>query len=245
MNIDKYFDDFIFDARVKPVLTIVLPFFFIALYKGIIGYDWRETSTLFIFSIILLTFGAYVIRELGKKYEEKMNRELGGKPTTIVLRLSDDRINMVSKVRYHKWINSNFKDIYLPMTIEEERQDDQSDSKYSSVINTLRTTANSNRDKFPRVYQDLKKYNYWRNIYGCKWYALLVYLCAVFIQVVSIHKFDIFLLIRMESDQYIVLAGMLCWIMLFCCIVTKKTVLRNAFDYAKTLVEIIEELEDE
>ena len=42
-----------------------------------------------------------------------------------------------------------------------------------------------------------------------------------------------------------VLVGLLIWICLFCSIVTKKTVKRTAFDYAKTLLEIIENLSQE
>ena len=45
--------------------------------------------------------------------------------------------------------------------------------------------------------------------------------------------------------KYVVLVGLLIWICLFCSIVTKKTVKRNAFDYAKTLLEIIENLSQE
>ena len=96
-------------------------------------------------------------------------------PTTIILRFSDDTIDDITKVKYHKWLNEKIPDLQLPESEEEENLDSQSDSKYESVTKYLRIYANSHREQFPRVYQELKKYNYWRNLYGCKWYALSIY----------------------------------------------------------------------
>lgn len=41
----------------------------------------------------------------GKTYEEKFYKALGGMPTTIILRFSDDTIDDITKVKYHKWLN--------------------------------------------------------------------------------------------------------------------------------------------
>ena len=245
MNIKKHFDDFTLNARVKPVLTIVLPFIVMAIYKGIVDFEIKETGILLLVAVIVLTFGAYVIRELGKAYEERMYKELGAMPTTIILRLSDDKIDDISKMRYHKYINSNYNDTHLPLTIEEERGNSQSDNEYSSAINILRTTANSHRVKFPRVYQDLKKYNYWRNLYGSKWYVLGLYFITVVTQVLRMENHDILSVLKLSSSESVMLVGLICWSAIFCSVVTKRTVTRNAFEYAKTLVEIIEELEKE
>ena len=243
MNIKKYFDDFTFNARVKPVLTIILPFIIMVIYKGIVDYELKESGLLLLVVVIVLTFGAYAIREFGKAYEEKMFKELGAKPTTIILRYSNDIIDTVSKTRYHKYINSNYNDMHLPLTIEEERENPQSDQEYSSAINILRTAANSQRDKFPRVYQELKKYNYWRNMYGCKWYAMGLYSFAALIQIIIMVKNKILFELEFSSPESVILVGMICWCVIFCGLLTKRTVTRNAFDYAKTLIETIEDLE--
>ena len=49
----------------------------------------------------------YITRGLGKSYEEKMYKELGGMPTTIIFRFDDNIIADISKLKYHQWISSN------------------------------------------------------------------------------------------------------------------------------------------
>lgn len=61
----------------------------------------------------------------------------------------------ISKLKYHQWISSKLGDISLPMSLAEESEDLQTDEKYINAMRFLRTYANSNRDKLPRVSQDL------------------------------------------------------------------------------------------
>ena len=132
------------------------------------------------------------------------------------------------------------EDLHLPISIEEECEDTQSDNKYESAINYLRVYVNAHRNEFPRVYQELKKYNFWRNLYGGKWVIMLIYLILILFEVSRIDQFSI---MNMSIDQfpiYIALFAMMICSTLFCAIVTKKTVKRNAFDYSKTLLETIE-----
>lgn len=244
-SVKKYFDDFVFAARVMPAMTAGLPLLIVAVYNGIVANSWSEASTSFVLAIILIAFSAYIAREWGKNYEGKMFEELGGIPTTIILRFSDNKIDGVSKVKYHQWFNNNLADVSLPMSLTEETVDSTSDEKYISAMTFLRTYANSNRDRFPRVYQELKKYNFWRNLYGCKILATVSYAILLIREFVVIDSFSLKEMLIVPFPKYIVLVGLLIWICLFCSIVTKKTVKRNAFDYAKTLLEIIENLSQE
>lgn len=244
-SVKKYFDDFVFAARVMPALTAGLPLLIIAVYNGIVANSWSEASTSFALAIILITFSAYIAREWGKNHEGKMFEDLGGMPTTIILRFSDYKIDSVSKVKYHQWFNDNLADVSLPMSLTEEKVDSTSDEKYISAMTFLRTYANSNRDRFPRVYQELKKYNFWRNLYGCKILAIVSYVILLLREFVVIDSFSLKEMFIAPFPKYVVLMGLLIWICLFCSIVTKKTVKRNAFDYAKTLLEIIDILSQE
>ena len=241
-SVKKYFDDFVFAARVMPAMTAGLPLLILAVYNGIVANSWSEASTSFALAIILIAFSAYIAREWGKNYEGKMFEELGGIPTTIILRFSDNKIDGVSKVKYHQWFNNNLTDVSLPMSLTEETVDSTSDEKYISAMTFLRTYANSNRDRFPRVYQELKKYNFWRNLYGCKILATVSYAILLLRELIVIDSFSLKEMLIAPFPKYVVLVGLLIWICLFCSIVTKKTVKRNAFDYAKTLLEIIENL---
>lgn len=244
-SVKKYFDDFVFAARVMPAMTAGLPLLIIAVYSGIVANSWSGTSTSFALAIILIAFLAYIAREWGKNYEGKMFEELGGMPTTIILRFSDNKIDSVSKMKYHQWFNNNLADVSLPMSLSEEMVDSTSDEKYISAMTFLRTYANSNRGRFPRVYQELKKYNFWRNLYGCKILATVSYAILLIREFVVIDSFSLKKMLIAPFPEYVVLVGLLIWICVFCSIVTKKTVKRNAFDYAKTLLEIIENLSQE
>lgn len=244
-SIKKYFDDLVLAARVMPAMTAGLPLLIIAVYSGIAANSWSGTSTSFALAIILIAFSAYIAREWGKNYERKMFEELGGMPTTIILRFSDNKIDSVSKMKYHQWFNNNLSDVSLPMSLTEETLDSTSDEKYISAMTFLRTYANSNRGRFPRVYQELKKYNFWRNLYGCKILATVSYAILLLREFVVIDSFSLKKMLIAPFPKYGVLVGLLIWICLFCSIVTKKTVKRNAFDYAKTLLEIIENLSQE
>ena len=51
--------------------------------------------------------------------------------------------------------------------------------------------------------------------------------------------------LEFSSPESIRLIGLIVWSVFFCGLLTKKTVIRSAFDYAKTLVETIEVLEKE
>mgnify|MGYP001025156089 FL=1 len=55
-----------------------------------------------------------------------------------------------------------------------------------TISNILRNYANSNRNKEQRVYQELKEYNFWRNLYGTKGIALVVYLLII-VREITLH----------------------------------------------------------
>lgn len=55
-----------------------------------------------------------------------------------------------------------------------------------TISNILRNYANSNRNKEQRVYQELKEYNFWRNLYGTKGIALVVYFLII-VREITLH----------------------------------------------------------
>jgi len=239
-NIKSHFDDFTFHAKVMPVLVLFLPVLVLGVYNGILLDKVVENLVLLSIVIIFLTFTSKVGRELGKTAEEKMYTDLGQKPTTILLRYSDDTIDVVTKTRYHKALNEFVPELKLPLNKKDEKK--STDSMYASAINSLRIYANSNRDKEPRVYQELKEYNFWRNLYGVKSLALVVYICLGIREIVLVEEFNIKHIFSTPYPHYIALIIMSVSIIFLCCFVNKKTVKRKAFDYAKALIEVSEGL---
>lgn len=237
-NLKKMFDDFTFHTRVMPVLIVLIPVFALGVVKGILDGDlWLNTSITLIF-VVFLSLSSRVAREIGKNYEKKMFEKLGGKPTTILLRYNNDLIDNLSKTRYHQKLNERITDLNLPVNKRGEGRN--SDDKYDSAINWLRNYANTNRDKEFRVYQELKEYNFWRNFYGLKLIAFSIYLLITIREVYIMKGFSFSELLLQPYPKYITFLIMAISIILIFWFVSKKTVERKAFDYAKALVEVCE-----
>ncbi len=233
-----FFDDFTFHARVMPVLVLVTPFVIIALLEGIVKNDWQEYSIGLFICVLILVFTSKIARNLGKAYEEKMYKELGGMPTTIVQRFSDNTFDEITKKRYHTKMNS-FEGLSLPIDASEECSKD--DMQYCSATNILRTYANQNRQSEPRVYQELKEYNFWRNLYGSRVIALIIYVIFLIREIIISPRSFLMIFVEPITDylSIIVLATSIL-IVLLC--VNQNIVKRKAFDYARTLIEVCERI---
>lgn len=238
-KIKNFFDDFTFHARVMPIIVLLTPIIIISIFKGIVQARWLENFALVFVSLAFLSITSKIARNLGKKYEEKMYTQLGGMPTTIVLRFSDHTFDDITKQRYHKKLN-RFKGLALPKDKSSETVDD--DQQYISATNILRNYANSNRDTEPRVYQELKEYNFWRNLYGAKGIALCIYLIIGIRDIIvkgTINLKQMFLYPYPDYIALIIIVLCIVSIMLF---VSLKSVEQKGFDYAKALIEVCERI---
>lgn len=234
-----YFDEFTFSARVMPIIVLAIPIIVNGIYIGIIQERRFQGMILSIISLGFLSITSKTARNLGKTYEKKMYKQLGGMPTTIVQRFSDDTFDDITKQRYHKKLNK-FEGLKLPLDKAEETIDD--DQQYISVSNILRNYANLNRDKEPRVYQELKEYNFWRNLYGAKRVALYIYSVIAVREIIIIGRISIKEVFLNPYPDYITLIVMVLSIVFLLLYVTQKTVKEKAFDYAKALIEVCERI---
>lgn len=234
-----FFDDFTFHARIMPIIVLLMPIIIIGIHSGIVQDSWLEGVVLSSISLVFLTITSKIARNLGKEYEKKMYKQLGGMPTTIVQRFSDDTFDDITKHRYHKKLNQ-FEGLALPLDKAKETADD--DQQYISAANILRNYANSNRDKEPRVYQELKEYNFWRNLYGTKRIALFLYLLIFIREIIikgTISLKELFLQPYPDHIALIVIVLSIAFVVFF---VNQKAVKQKGFDYAKTLIEVCERI---
>lgn len=238
-KIKSFFDDFTFHARVMPIIVLLIPIIVIGIFDGIVNDSWLEKSSLLVVSIAFLAVTSKVARNLGKAYEKKMYKQLKGMPTTIVLRFSDDTFDNITKQRYHKKLNQ-FDGLALPLDKKSETIDD--DQQYSSAVNILRNYSNSNRDREPRVYQELKEYNFWRNLYGAKGFALLIYLVVAIREIIILGEFNLKQVFLHPYPDYIALIIIILCIVFIIIFVNQKTFEQKGFDYAKTLIEVCERI---
>lgn len=238
-KIKGFFDDFTFHARVMPIIVLLIPIITIGIFEGIVHDSWLEKSVLVVICLTVLTITSKVARNLGKEYEKKMYNQLGGMPTTIVLRFSDDTFDNITKQRYHKKLNQ-IEGLSLPLDESSEKLSD--DQQYTSAANILRNYANSNRDKEPRVYQELKEYNFWRNLYGAKGIALCIYLIVTIRELIIKDTINLKQAFLHPYPDYMALIIMVLCIAFIVLFVNQKTVKHKGFDYAKTLIEVCERI---
>ena len=105
--VTKQFDNFTFRAHFMPALTVASPIILLALYRGLIADDWTGAGLPALIGFVILVFFAHTVREWGKTHENKMFEKLGGQPSTIILRFSDNHMGAMLKTQYHKWLNQN------------------------------------------------------------------------------------------------------------------------------------------
>ena len=234
----NFCDDFVLFGRILPVIMATLPVIIYGIFEGYIT-DKKVSIPFYggIFVLILIGMGK-VVRIWGKNVENEMYEKLGAKPTTIVLRYSDSTIDMLTKTRYHKYINEKIKDMDLPIMVDDENE--KSDIFYESAMNYLRKYANAHKDSEQRVYQDLKEYNFWRNLYGCKWIAIIMYAIIAVRELCLIDNFNVKDMFLNMYPTYVMFVFMIICIMLMCIVVNKNIVKQRAFEYAKSLAEVCE-----
>ncbi len=238
---NNLFDDFNLHARIIPALIVTVPIYVYLVAKNIISISFIEDVIInSCIGLLLVSVFYRVVRNLGKKYEEKMYEELGGKPSTILLRYSNSLIDDITKTRYHKKLNKKVSGIKLPTKKEEEKKDD--DIQYESAINWLRKYANSNRDKEKRVYQELKDYNFWRNLYGSKKIIIWSCLITIIIEIISLGPENLIGLMINPYPKCVTIFTMIVILIFFCIIIKKKNVKNKAFDYAKALLEVCDNI---
>lgn len=233
------FDDFNIHARIMPALIIAMPVYIYLNINRILELNFINILRNSMVFIILIAFYYRIIRNLGKKIEEKMYFDLGNKPTTIVLQYRDTSFDELTKTRYHKKLNKKVDGIKLPIKKENETKED--DKAYESAINWLRNFANTHRDTEQRTYQELKDYNFWRNLYGGKTIMIISCLTCIIIELIKI-----ILLNSKEFHQIypnVFTMSIMLFILLMVCVVINKNVIKmKAFDYAKTLLEVCERI---
>lgn len=239
-KLKKCFDDFTFKSRVMPVLVVCIPIILFWIFKGIQNESWTSNSIYSLVIIAFISFASMAAREKGKNIQTKMYAKLGAMPTTIIMRYSDKTFDEITKTRYHNKLNRAVEGVRLPTEPKDETV--ESDIHYESAMNWIRNYVNSNRDKEPRAYQELKKYNFWRNLYGIKYIAIILYSLVGVREYFIYDSFSWKEVITKPYPQYMAFIIMIFSILIFIIFVSKSTVEKNSFDYARALAEVCERI---
>lgn len=96
----KYFDEYSFNARVKPALFLVFPIFISLLVLFEPSRTWTGSTVTFLVAFGVINFAANQMSAKGNALQDKLFKKWGGAPTTIILRHTDNTIDSVTKSRY-------------------------------------------------------------------------------------------------------------------------------------------------
>ena len=238
----KYFDEYSFNARVKPALFLVFPIFISLLVLFEPSRTWTGSTVTF-----LVAFG--VINFAANPLQDKLFKKWGGAPTTIMLRHADNTIDSVTKSRYMDRLAlliSNFN----PTTPEyEQANPERADELYRSASNYLREHT---RDTsiYPLIFKENVAYGFARNIRAFKSLgifitvsSLLVSLVVIYPDATTLGSMSPRLVIQEISFPYLGLIAIhlsMLWVWVF--LVTENWVKLRGFAYAKRLYSACEKI---
>lgn len=161
-------------ARLYPALLALLPLLVLIM----VIYSPQATALTGAVTVAVSCGGLYLTtnlsRELGKRLEERLYCEWGGKPTTQLLRHRDKTIESVTKRRYHSFLASKINEAF-PDKDQEINNPDAADDIYQSGIRwLLNHTRPDDSKKFDLIFKENVAYGFRRNALGLKSFGMTV-----------------------------------------------------------------------
>jgi hypothetical protein len=182
-------------------------------------------------------------RDAGKKKEKILWESWGGPPSTQVLRLSDETIDVITKKRYHNFLhrvcNVGFK-------IDPQGEVDdikKMDSAYESWCKYL---INHTRDskRFPLLLKENISYGFRRNLWGMKPLGISITTFSMLFSYGLYYKeFNTFNPLLYSADYWILTFLLFVLLLFWLTIVTREWIKIPAFAYALRLCEAIDQLD--
>ncbi len=174
-----FLDAYSVRARLFPAILAAAPAF--AALALLISWERIALSNIIATTALLvLVFAlAEFARKLGVRLEPKIFAEMGGKPSTVMLRRSDTTIEEPTKDRYRQFIAGKMSQ-RVPSALQESANQSNADVFYEACGTWLRAQTRDAK-KFPMLFGENVGYGFWRNLLGLKWLALAVNLIVVMI----------------------------------------------------------------
>ena len=156
-------------ARAFPVYITIVPVALVLFSILPEGIDWQLGG---VASFVLLPL-SYLCKQIGgdfgKKRESALWNKWGGSPTTRFLRHDNTEFNQIIRNRIHDKLRS--LGFYIPSQEEQEQNPQAADTYYESCVYEVRRLTRD-RERFPRIFEELRDYGFRRNIFALKPYGL-------------------------------------------------------------------------
>lgn len=227
-------------ARAYPVYITIAPIVLVLFPLLPEGYDWKLGGA----SAIVLLPLSYLCKQIGgvfgKKLEKRLWTQWGGPPTTRFLRHHNSESNASTRDRAH----AKFRrlGLHVPSREEEKRDPQGTDVFYESCIDELRARTRDSK-RYPRVFEELKNYGFWRNIFALRYCGLVF--TGVSFSICLITGVDGWSIGKPSGSALVpalINIGLILFWRFWC---TENTVRIAADRYAKFLLEACLDLEEE
>ncbi len=189
-----------------------------------------------------------ICREMGKRLEERLYRDWGGKPTTQLLRHRDGCIDSVTKRRYHAFLAAKINAAF-PDAEQEKSNPAKADEAYQSGARWLLDhTRPDDGKKFDLLFRDNVTYGFRRNALAARPLGIVIAIGCLLWALAKQHVFfggkivDWSALGQLSPPAIASLAVsgvmLLIWVFFF----TKTTLRTCAFSFAETLLRTCDTL---
>jgi len=244
LGLGKLLDPYDLTARLLPGLLVLLPaiLFVAALYGA------KSPIAVALGSVLVACGGPYLlssfVRTWGQRAQDRLFRQWGGQPSTILLRHRDDHLPPQTKERYRELATSRLG-VAMPSADDELRDPPKADQTYVAAADVLRPLTND-RKAFPFVFKELVAYGFVRNAHGSRWVGLGV--AAVTVVTTVMHAGLLHLQppywtpADLDASHIVVMLASVGLACLWCFHFTAQTVQQAGFSYAKRLWEALEKL---
>lgn len=225
---NKLFDEYNIRARLCPSLILLSP---IILNMYLIFESVRELSTTVIITIVSFSILNLLILVSRQKGSNAIKGILDDSTAAYkLLSPNDKRLDKYTKERYYKLIYENLPDLGL---ITEDLDEDEINQKCKSAINWLRSRTRD-KNKFNLVNEENINTGFCRNMYGFKWWGIVIN--SVLILILLMYIYLTFKTSFLEVPMEFILSIMIdtCFLFIWIFIINKKFVksIYSKYSYA-------------
>jgi hypothetical protein len=246
----KVTDPYDRQARLYPALLCLLPL--LALVALLYAPNASALTGVVAIAVSCggLSLMTNICREMGKRLEDRLYREWGGKPTTQLLRHRDGIIDSVTKRRYHAFLGTKLN-FTFPDADAEKDDPGRADEAYQSGARWLLDhTRPDDGKKFDLLFRDNVTYGFRRNALGTRPLGILIAVGCLLWVLTKDHVLfgageqivDWSALGRLSPPAIASLAAsgmmLLVWVLFF----TKTSLRTCAFSFAETLLRTCDTL---
>lgn len=242
-GLEKLLDPYDLTARLLPGLLVLLP----AILCIAVLYGARSPIFVALSSVLATCGGPYLlssfVRTWGQRAQDRLFRQWGGQPTTLLLRHRHDHLPPPTKGRYRELAASRLG-VALPTYAEEVDDPKKADQAYGAAADVLRPLT-IDRKAYPFVFKELVAYGFNRNAHGSRWVGLAV---AAGTAVTALSHAGALRMQRpwpmtdLHAAHIVVLVVSIGFACLWCFHFTSQTVQQAGFSYAKRLWEALEKV---